>query len=261
MVFSVVGSKLDAPTSWRPTLQLIRHPESLPVTDLVLLEQELTKRHTDSTLRDVGIEAPHVRCERVSIPLDDVFSFEQVYSTFYEFCRGRTWCEDTDYYIHLTTGTHVMQIVWYLLISEHFAPAKLIQTRPRTQNRESGLEIVTLDLNAYPALARKKHAQRLAGQSLLKMGIETKSVEYNRVIELLERAALGPAVPMLLTGETGTGKSALARRVYELRKSARVLSGPLVEVNCATLHGTLRESALFGHKRGAFTGALGRQPP
>jgi transcriptional regulatory protein RtcR len=117
------------------------------------------------------------------------------------------------------------------------------------------VDVVDLDLSRYPAIARRRHAQRLAGQSLLKMGIETRAAGYNAVIERLERAALGPAVPLLLWGETGVGKSALARRVYALRKQSRVIDGPLVEVNCATLRGTLRESALFGHERGAFTGA------
>jgi transcriptional regulatory protein RtcR len=255
VVFSVVGSKLDAPSGWRPTLQLVRHPAQLAVTELVLIEQSVTKKFTDALVNDVAEQAPSVRCVRETMPIEDPFSFEQVYLAFYEFCRRQVWDEHTDYFIHLTTGTHVMQIVWYLLVSEHFAPAKLVQTRPKTASRASGLDIVDLDLTAYPALARKKSQQRLAGQSLLKMGLTSKNAAYNQVIATLERAALGPMVPMLITGETGTGKSALARRVYELRRNARVLTGSLVEVNCATLHGTLRESALFGHKKGAFTGA------
>ena len=57
---------------------------------------------------------------------------------------------------------------------------------------------------------------------------------------------------MLLLGESGTGKSQLARYIHF--QSARA-AGPLVEVHCAALPETLLESELFGHEKGAFTGA------
>jgi transcriptional regulator with PAS, ATPase and Fis domain len=68
--------------------------------------------------------------------------------------------------------------------------------------------------------------------------------------ELTKMAA--SSLPILLLGETGTGKEVLARGVHEL--SGR--SGPLITVNCGALSGTLLDSQLFGHVRGAFTGAL-----
>jgi transcriptional regulatory protein RtcR len=57
-------------------------------------------------------------------------------------------------------------------------------------------------------------------------------------------------------GPTGAGKSQLARRIYELKRSRHRLTGAFVEVNCATLRGDAAMSALFGHVKGAFTGAL-----
>jgi transcriptional regulatory protein RtcR len=59
----------------------------------------------------------------------------------------------------------------------------------------------------------------------------------------------------LLTGPTGAGKSHLARRMFELKKSRHQVKGDFVEVNCATLQGDGAASTLFGHKKGAFTGA------
>jgi transcriptional regulatory protein RtcR len=56
-------------------------------------------------------------------------------------------------------------------------------------------------------------------------------------------------------GPTGAGKSQLARRIFELKRLKHQVSGEFVEVNCATLKGDSAMSALFGHKRGAFTGA------
>ena len=60
---------------------------------------------------------------------------------------------------------------------------------------------------------------------------------------------------MLLTGPTGAGKSQLARRIFELKRQRGRIAGAFVEVNCATLRGDQAMSALFGHEKGAFTGA------
>jgi transcriptional regulatory protein RtcR len=57
-------------------------------------------------------------------------------------------------------------------------------------------------------------------------------------------------------GPTGAGKSFLARRLYELKKARRQAAGRFVEINCATLHGDGAGSTLFGHVKGAFTGAM-----
>ena len=64
-------------------------------------------------------------------------------------------------------------------------------------------------------------------------------------------------LPVLLLGESGTGKELFARAVHETSERA---VGPFVVVDCSGLTGTLFESELFGHKRGAFTGATMRKP-
>jgi len=61
-------------------------------------------------------------------------------------------------------------------------------------------------------------------------------------------------------GPTGAGKSQLARRIYELKKAKHQVAGSFVEVNCATLKGDSAMSALFGHRKGAFTGAIADRP-
>ncbi|PXO04976.1 sigma 54-interacting transcriptional regulator, partial [Salmonella enterica] len=89
----------------------------------------------------------------------------------------------------------------------------------------------------------------------LKSGIATRNPCFNRMIEQIERVAMRSRSPILLNGPTGAGKSFLARRVYELKLARHQFSGPFVEVNCATLRGDTAMSALFGHVKGAFTGA------
>lgn len=73
----------------------------------------------------------------------------------------------------------------------------------------------------------------------------------NQAVQLLDQVA-SLDVAVLLTGPTGSGKSRLARRVHERSSRSR---GPFVEVSCAALGEELLESELFGHVRGAFTGA------
>jgi DNA-binding NtrC family response regulator len=70
------------------------------------------------------------------------------------------------------------------------------------------------------------------------------------------RAVAALPASVLLTGETGTGKGAAARALHARSPRAR---GPFVHVDCAALSPTLIESELFGHERGAFTGALDRR--
>jgi len=86
--------------------------------------------------------------------------------------------------------------------------------------------------------------------------VEVRSREFQRVVELAERVANFDS-SLLITGETGVGKEVIARHVHSRSHRGEA---PFVAVNCGALPETLLESALFGHKAGAFTGATKDQP-
>ena len=92
--------------------------------------------------------------------------------------------------------------------------------------------------------------KRLAGEAR----IIARSPQMKKVMEIVEQVAASD-VTVLITGESGTGKEMVARAIHE--KSSR-RDGPFVAANCSALPESLFESEMFGHEKGAFTGAVRR---
>lgn len=99
-------------------------------------------------------------------------------------------------------------------------------------------------------IQHQKNDQYLLGHSSLSRKIEE---TLQRLVYIEEKTGEVPSV--LITGETGTGKGVLSRRLHQL--SPRAL-GPLIELNCTTVTESMFEAELFGHEKGSFTGAIGK---
>jgi two-component system NtrC family response regulator len=116
--------------------------------------------------------------------------------------------------------------------------------------KTASLEAMTLSLRRALLYRREKAASRRAAR-FDRNGIVGESAPLRRCLDLLVKAALSRG-NVLLQGETGTGKELFARAIHANSGEA---PGPFVVVDCAALPETLAESILFGHERGAFTGA------
>jgi len=167
--------------------------------------------------------------------------------------------DDVDLTFHLSPGTPAMAAVWIILAKTRF-PAHLIQT-----SRERGLEPVNfffdLASDFLPEFLRRT-GDRIAR---LTEGAKEVAPEFNKIvhrsaavrsqIDLARRIAV-LNVPVLILGETGTGKELFAEAIH----AASSRSGEVfVPVNCGAIAPELANSELFGHKRGAFTGAVGER--
>jgi transcriptional regulatory protein RtcR len=265
IVFSFLGSQLDAAKGrgrwekWRPNVGLCQH-EDFIIDKLVLFYNQQYQTLLEQVVADIAFISPETVVEPYLMPLANPWDFEEVYGALYQYARHYPFDIDKhQYLIHITTGTHVAQICLFLLTETRYFPAKILQSSPprKQQHGQVGtIDIIDLDLSRYNLLASRFADERLEIQNHLKSGIATKNPTFNVMIAEIEQVALRSRSPVLLLGATGVGKSFLARRVYELKKQRHQLRGTFVEVNCATLRGDSAMSALFGHAKGAFTGAV-----
>jgi DNA-binding NtrC family response regulator len=92
--------------------------------------------------------------------------------------------------------------------------------------------------------------ERLEGRQQLE-GIVAQSEAMQRILQIIERIS-EQDIPVLIDGETGVGKEVIARAIHNTSARAK---GPFIPINCCTLPEDLLDSELFGHTRGAFTGA------
>lgn len=250
------GAGADRWSHWRPNVAMCQH-EDLLVRRLLLLTDRRYSKLFDQVAADIHSVSPETAVERVDFGPRDPWDFEEVFDRLYGFAMKSVFDpEREDLLVHMTTGTHVAQICLFLLTETRHFPARLLQTGPPGKQKTPGSwQIIDLDLSRFDRLAQRFAEERATGQSLLKSGIDTRNAAFNELIGQVEKVAPLTRAPILLMGPTGAGKSQLARRIHELKQQRHQLAGPFVEVNCATIRGDAAHSTLFGHQRGAFTGA------
>ncbi|WP_396626476.1 RNA repair transcriptional activator RtcR family protein, partial [Luteitalea sp.] len=269
VVIGLLGVSLDRATGlkrweqWRPTVSLCQH-EDLVVSRFELLYPVGYEALAATVRDDIGHVSPETEVRLHADATRDAWDFESVYASLHDFARAYPFDPDReDYLVHITTGSHVAQICLFLLTESRHIPGRLVQTSPprRTRGIVPGeYQVIDLDLSRYDRIASRFARDAIDERAILTSGIGTRNAAFEALVAQLDRVATRSTAPVLLLGPTGAGKSRMARRVYDLKKARRLVRGPFVEINCATIRGDAAMSALFGHVRGAFTGAAHDRP-
>lgn len=269
VVLGFIGTQLDSGKGsgrwekWRPTVAMAQQPD-VEIARFDLLYSGKYEHLLAQVTQDIHAASPASEVRHHQLQITDPWDFGDVYGNLFDFAQTYAFDpEHEEYWIHITTGTHVVQICLFLMTETRYFPGTLLQTSPprrQTIGEAGSYALIDLDLSRYDQIAQRFSHEQAQGVAFLKSGIATRNARFNSMIDEIERVAIKSRAPMLLMGPTGAGKSFLARRVYELKKARHQISGKFVEINCATLHGDGAGSTLFGHIKGAFTGAASDRP-
>jgi transcriptional regulatory protein RtcR len=247
---------------WRPTIALCSQAD-LPLKELLLLVPEhAADRLVEITLQDIQVVSPQTKVivfplNMGSDPWDHRFAYDGLSGI------AETLDPDIRYLVSLSTGTHPQQFALTSLVMNGTINGQCVQCIPptkaeRADGKMSGrIQLVDFREAKYDRLIARLAGKGVTAAEILKKGIQTQSPTYNALITQIEKVATRSRAPMLIMGETGAGKTQLAAQLHALKLQQEQCGPQFVMVNCATLNGNSEgaKSALFGHVKGAYTGA------
>jgi transcriptional regulator with PAS, ATPase and Fis domain len=196
------------------------------------------------------------RIDLFDVDLSSPVDYDSIYKgVSANLAEARLPQEKVDLTFHLSPGTPAMAVIWVVLSRTRF-PARLIQTA-----RGGDVQEVSFFTDIAEAFLPEYLRSSEARIGKLSSGPKELPPEFSRIlhrsvlvadqVELARRVATYD-VPVLILGETGTGKELFAEAIHD---ASRRSGKPYITVNCGAIARDLANSELFGHKKGAFTGA------
>ena len=230
---------------------------------VILFNTPGTIENTKETVEEIKTRFPDVNTKVFCLEkLNDPTDHLGILSYLRKFLTDiRDEMSGADFTIALSSGTPAMHACWLLLVADGTFPARLISGhRPLYDGGEYRITEVDLENPSFPhveARVCEEPADYFVETPDLKiaceqLGIVGEDKPFVDALKVAERLARYDAHALLL-GETGTGKEHFARLIHYLSGDG---NRPFVVTNCAAAPKDLVESMLFGHKKGAFTGAV-----
>lgn len=188
-------------------------------------------------------------CKIKSFGAIDPTSHEEIYSNLKNYLRkdfDKQFFKENNVFANITSGTPAMHAIWFLIAESGEFDIKLIKSIEK-QHAKDGQRVI--DVPLFSGIKSKMEAIS---------NLAIKETNYNVVADSKHISDTVKKIAqsdnkILITGETGTGKEELFKTLWE--NSARK-DKKYIALNCAGLESTLLESELFGHEKGAFTGAI-----
>jgi len=189
-----------------------------------------------------------------SLPLPDPSDHESIFLAVRDATADLASGEPVD--VILSSGTPQMQTIWVVLVKAGLLDARMLQVIPSAfvpLPHPKALKEVRIDFHGFPEIValREEVARLRAEVRLSDRQLVGKSAPMRALRRLVVRVARSD-VPVLVHGPTGSGKELVARSIHHHSRRA---DGPLVAENCGALSDSVLQSELFGHEKGAFTGA------
>lgn len=234
-------------------MRLVVQPESQGLYEnAIVLATPAGMPRATALMEDLRSEIPEV--ELVPVAVHDPSDYSELFHALAPVVERLSHLSALD--IVLSAGTPQMQTLWIILVKAGLMSGRLLQVVPAAfvpSVHPRAVREVQLAIDGFPEIrAIRDEVVRLRAHSRI---LGTHLIGDSRPMrDLANRIGrVAPStLPVLIHGETGTGKELVARSVHE---SSHRSSGPLITENCGAFAESVLASELFGHERGAFTGA------
>lgn len=261
---------------------------------IVLFSTPRTLENTEGTRQALLSQHKNLVVETRLLPLDDPTDYQKIMVLLQQHVSElKKALPDYMFFVSVASGTPQMHACWVVLLRDRIIQARILHVRPprfvttdhpliteidlerslaapgiegkqpgiiKTRTSCQELPLKTLQVQEFAASAPApsyRVAKLETPPSNLDLARRTLGIvgEHPKMVEILERVEMAAPSDMsvLILGETGTGKEMIARLIHSLSDRA---AAPFVPINCGAIPKELIESTLFGHAKGAFTGAI-----